>query len=105
MRLAAARLLIRLGVTTQARKHLEAALASKDPAVRIDAAVDLLRLGDERAGRALDELARDPAVEVRRAAVGAHASARRLTPGLVAALADADPALRVQASELILELL
>ncbi|HEY8145651.1 MAG TPA: HEAT repeat domain-containing protein [Kofleriaceae bacterium] len=105
VRLAAARLLIRLGVTTQARKHLEAALASKDPAVRIDAAVDLLRLGDERASQALDELARDPAVEVRRAAVGAHASARRLTPGLVAALADADPALRVQASELILELL
>jgi HEAT repeat protein len=105
VRLAAARLLIRLGVTTQARKHLEAALASKDPAVRIDAAVDLLRLGDERASQALDQLARDPAVEVRRAAVGAHASARRLTPGLVAALADADPALRVQASELILELL
>ncbi len=105
VRLAAARLLLRLGVTSQARKHLEAALASKDPAIRIDAAVDLLRLGDERASRTLDELARDPALEVRRAAVGAHASARRLTPGLVAALADADPALRVQASELILDLL
>ncbi|HEU5060352.1 MAG TPA: hypothetical protein VFU21_27665, partial [Kofleriaceae bacterium] len=89
----------------QARKHLQAALGSKDPAIRIDAAVDLLRLGDERAVRALDELARAPALEVRRAAIGAHASARKLTPGLVAALADTDPALRVQASELILELL
>ena len=105
VRLAAARLLIRLGVTTQARKHLEAALASKDPSIRIDAAVDLLRLGDQRASQALDQLARDPSLEVRRAAIGAHASARQVTPGLVAALADSDPALRVQASELILELL
>jgi HEAT repeat protein len=105
VRLAAARLLMRLGVTGQARKHLEAALASKDPAIRIDAAVDLLRLGDPRASQALAELARDPAIEVRRAAIGAHASARALTPGLVAALADSDPALRVQASELILDLL
>ena len=105
VRLAAARLLIRLGVTTQARKHLEAALSAKDPSIRIDAATDLLRLGDPRASQALAELARDPAIEVRRAAVGAHASARALTPGLVSALADPDPALRVQASELILELL
>lgn len=105
VRLAAARLLIHLGVTTQAKKQLEAALAASDPAIRIDAAVDLLRLGDQRASRVLDQLARDPALEVRRAAVSAHASARRVTPGLVAALADPDPALRVQASELILELL
>jgi HEAT repeat protein len=105
VRLAAARLLIHLGVTTQARKQLEAALRSKDPSIRIDAAVDLVRLGDQRGSQTLAALARSPALEVRRAAVSAHASARRLTPGLVAALADADPALRVQASELILELL
>jgi HEAT repeat protein len=105
VRMAAARLLLRLGTSTQARRQLESALASTDPSIRIDAAIDLLRLGDERGSTALAELARSPLLEVRRAAVGAHASARRLTPGLVAALADPDPTLRIHASELILDLL
>jgi HEAT repeat protein len=105
VRLAAARLLLHLGNDHRARAELTAALSSSDPLVRIDAAVDLVRLGDVRGTDVMDRLARSASADVRRAAVQAHTSARRVTPGLVAALADADPTLRISAAELILDVL
>lgn len=103
VRLAAARLLLHLGNDRRARVELAAALGSSDPLVRIDAAIDLVRIGDPRGAPVMDKLARSASAEVRRAAVQAHASARRVTPGLVAALADSDATLRLAAAELILD--
>ncbi|HUS64547.1 MAG TPA: HEAT repeat domain-containing protein [Kofleriaceae bacterium] len=105
VRLAAARLLLHLGNDRRARSELGAALTAADPLVRIDAAIDLVRIGDPRGAPVMDSLARSPKLDVRRAAIAAHASARRVTPGLVAALADADPTLRITAAELILDVL
>lgn len=97
VRLAAARL---LGDDPRAIAVFVAALA--DPQVGVWAAADLARLDDPRGVAALEQAA--AADEGRRAAVLAHRAARRATFGLVAALADADPLVRVAAAEAILEL-
>jgi HEAT repeat protein len=105
VRLAAARVLIRTGTASdRVRQELDSHLGSPDPAIRIDAAVDLLRIGEERGAEVLAELAAHKTADVRGAAVRAHASARRITFGLVTALADTDPLLRITAAELLLEL-
>ena len=105
VRLAAARVLLRLDTAEErARQELAAALAAADLHVRIDAATDLVRMGDPRGAEVLAELAGHEAAAVRGGAVRAHASARRITPGLVRALADPDPLLRLVAAELLVEL-
>ncbi|HTJ43945.1 MAG TPA: HEAT repeat domain-containing protein [Kofleriaceae bacterium] len=70
-----------------------------EPDDRIQAAADLARLGDSRGTSALADFARTgDTVPRRRAAVTAHLTARTITPGLVAALADAAPEVRVDAA-------
>ena len=103
VRLAAARLLIQLGGDDRAQRELEQALASPDAMIRIDAATDLLRLG---AGgeEVLTAMAQHKDGDIRRAAVMAHASARRITSGLAFALADPNPELRLAAADLLLTL-
>jgi HEAT repeat protein len=102
VRLAAARLLRHLGQEQRARRELVAALARPDAMLRLDAAVDLCRFGDDRCLAPLDRLARSSSAEIRTAAVHSHAAARRITAGLVAALADTRPELRLAAAEVIL---
>jgi HEAT repeat protein len=102
VRLAAARLLLHLGQEQRARRELVSALAQPDALLRLDAAVDLCRLGDHRCLGPLDRLARSSSPEIRTAAVHAHVAARRITAGLVAALADTRPELRLVAAEVIL---
>ena len=78
-----------------------AALASPDAARHhLDAAVDLAMQDDARGLQALDDLVRDPArgSAARAAAAAAHRAARRITPGLVAALADDSGVVRVEAA-------
>lgn len=104
VRLAAARLLISLGPTREARAELERDLTASDALVRVDAATDLARLGDPRGLATLARLARSPSAEVRAAAVNAHRAAHRIGPGLVAGLADPRPETRILAAELIVAL-
>ena len=98
VRLAAARVLAAAGRKDEAITAFAGAL-SADPDDRIQAAADLARLGDARGVAALTDLAQhaDSAAR-RRAAVAAHLTARRITPGLVAALADPAPDVRVEAA-------
>lgn len=87
------------------------ALASRDRAAAIAALVadgslsahtDLARLGDPRGEAGLDAAVRAPgAAEPRIAAAAAHRTARVITPGLVAALADASPLVRIEAAAAI----
>jgi HEAT repeat protein len=103
VRLAAARLLLHLGQVERARQEMGAALVGPDAMLRLDAAVDLARRSDPRAVAVMDRLARSRSPEVRAAAIAAHAHPPRITPGLVAALADPVAELRIAAAELLLE--
>jgi HEAT repeat protein len=96
VRLAAARVLVHADDPADATPVLEAALAAGD----VDAAADLGALGDAHALQALAELASDPkrTPEQRAAAVTAHRTAHRVTPALVAALADPSGIVRVEAA-------
>jgi HEAT repeat protein len=105
VRLTAARLLLHLGHPERSRAELAAALTHRDPYVRIDAAIDLCRMGDARGPAPLERLARSDDDEVRAAAVHAHASIGRSTAGLVAALADPAAELRLAAAEILLAVL
>jgi HEAT repeat protein len=98
VRLAAARVLIAGGDRAAAVAIFAAVLASPDHDV--DAAVDLASAEDPRGLAALDAAVRDPAraPTARAAAAAAHRAARHITPGLVAALADASGAVRVEAA-------
>jgi len=97
VRVAAARVLARSGSAHDASEVLAAML----PDVR--AATDLAELGDARGVTALDAQVRDPkATPDQRALVAAaHRSARSITPGLVAALADSNGLVRVEAASAI----
>src|SRR5690606_23376605 len=95
VRLAAARVLARLGLSERARAEFTAALSDRSPAVRLSAATDLVRLADERGVSVLDELARDPDAETRLAAVRAHRLTGRITEGLVLAFADPTAGVRL----------
>jgi HEAT repeat protein len=92
VRVAAARLVGYLGAATDAIPVLAAAL---DGPERLSAAADLVLLGDERGVTILSSALLDAKrPDTRLRAVSLHASARRITPGLVAALADANGQVR-----------
>jgi HEAT repeat protein len=96
--LAAARALVRLGDKSTAQRVFAAAIS--DPEQGVQAAADLAGLGDAQGMQALSSYVRDakrtPAQRV--AAASAHRSAHRVTGGLVAALADGDGLVRVEAA-------
>jgi HEAT repeat protein len=98
VRLAAARALAHAGDTLIATRVFVAALEA--PGHALQAATDLAEQNDERGTRALDAAVRDPALPPleRAAAATAHRTARRITPGLVAALADDSGVVRVEAA-------
>jgi len=97
VRLAAARL---LDGDPAAIEVFVAALG--DVGGRGQAAVDLARLGDERGLAALADLIRATQPSVRLGAARGYGVARRADLGLVVALADEDPRVRVAAAEVIL---
>ena len=94
VRLAAARVLAHAGDVADATAVFAAALTD------VDAAADLGALGDPRGVASLDALSSDPnrTPEQRAAAIAAHRTAHRVTPTLVAALADASGLVRVEAA-------
>jgi HEAT repeat protein len=101
VRLAAGRTLITIGDTAGAKAIFAAALG--DATYGVQAAADLAGLGDAAGMQALSAAVRDgkrtPAE--RGAAASAHRSARRVTGGLVAALADGDGLVRVEAAAVL----
>lgn len=101
VRLAAARVLAYAGDATAAKPIFTAALP--DPDGGIQAAGELATLGDPAGIDALSAAVRDMAKtpEQRVAAVAAHRSAHRVTPGLVGALADASALVRIEAAATI----
>lgn len=103
VRLAAARVLVHHGDRATARTVFAAELATD---LRVEAAVDLALDGDPRGVQALDAAVRDRAQspDARLAAAAAHRSARQITPGLVAALADRSAAVRVEAAGVLAQL-
>jgi len=97
VQVAAARVLAHAGESQAAAAVFGAVLGN--PALRglrVDAALDLAALGDPRGVQALDDAVRDAAHGS--AARAAAAAAHRITPGLVAALADDSAAVRVEAA-------
>jgi HEAT repeats len=98
VRLAAARVLAHGGDRPAAAAIFATALLSPDLALQ--AATDLTEQDDARGLEALDAAVRDPdrGAPARAAAAGAHRTARRVTPGLVAALADDSGVVRVEAA-------
>jgi HEAT repeat protein len=101
VRLAAARALVSAGHHAAAKPIFSAAIA--DAEYGVQAAADLAGLGDAAGMQALSAAVRDakrpPAQRV--AAAAAHRSARRVTGGLVAALADGDGLVRVEAAAVL----
>lgn len=103
VRLAAARTLASTGDRAAAIELFAAALATDSV---LGAAADLARLGDRRGIETLDKAVRDASrgPDQRAAAAAAHVSGRRVTPGLVAALADANGVVRVEAAAALVAL-
>jgi len=101
VRLAAARVLAQLDDREGARRVFTSALDNPD--YGIQAAADLAALGDRAGLQALSLAVRDPkrSSAQRAAAASAHRSARRVTGGLVAALADPDGLVRVEAAAVL----
>jgi len=98
VRLAAARVLAHGGDRPAAAAIFVTALP--DPDHSLQAAIDLADQDDARGIQALEAAVRDPShgPMARAAAAGAHHTAHRITPGLVAALADENGVVRVQAA-------
>ncbi len=94
VRLAAARVLAHAGDPADAAAVFAAAPGD------IQAVADLAALGDRRGLEGLDGAVRDPkrTPDQRAEAASAHRAAHRVTPGLVAALADASAIVRVAAA-------
>jgi HEAT repeat protein len=103
VRLAAARTLASTGDTAAAIELFAAALATDSA---LSAATDLARLGDDRGVKLLESAVRDAAAgpDRRASAASAHVTARRITPGLVAALADPSAVVRVEAAAALVAL-
>ena len=103
VRLAAGRAMLAVGDKPGAIAIFEQALAT-DSAV--SAATDLARIGDKRGLDTLSNATRDAKAtpDQRAQAAVAHATARRVTPGLVAALADANGVVRVEAAAVLVGL-
>ena len=104
VRLAAARVLAHGGDKPGAAAVFAEALASAD--FVLQAASDLAAQGDTRGIAALDAAVRDTtrSSDARAAAAAAHRGARRVTPGLVAALADPSGVVRVEAAAVLVML-
>ena len=98
VRLAAARVLAHGGDKPAAAAVFVEALGAPDFALQ--AAGALAEHGDPRGTDALSAMVRDPqrSADQRAAAAAAHRSAHKVTPGLVAALADASGVVRVEAA-------
>ena len=94
VRLAAARVLVQCGDKEAARRVFAASLQD------VQAAADLAALGDKAGIDALSAAVHDKqrTAEQRIVAADAHHSAHHVTAGLVAALADADGLVRVEAA-------
>jgi HEAT repeat protein len=103
VRLAAARVLAHAG---DRRAAIEIFAASLTGDSALGAATDLAELGDKRGLDLLDAMVRDAksSPDQRAAAASAHRSARKVTPGLVAALADANGVVRVEAATVLVML-
>ena len=101
VRLAAARVLLHAGKKATAMPIFTAALADADHGIQ--AAADLASVGDPAGIEALSKatLDRSRSPEQRSAAVAAHRTAHRVTPGLVAALADDSGIVRIEAAEVL----
>ncbi len=101
VRLAAARVLVHTGDKEPARPVFAAAVT--DPDFGVQAAADLADLGDAAGLSALSAFTMDAArtPEQRAGAASAHRSAHRVTPGLVAALADANGVVRIEAAAVL----
>jgi HEAT repeat protein len=101
VRLAAARVLLHTGDKATATPIFTAALT--DATQGVQAAADLASIGDPAGTKALSDFVRDASKspEQRAAAVLAHRSAHRVTPGLVAALADSSGIVRVEAAAVL----
>lgn len=108
VRQAAARVLALLGAKDEARPQFLAGLRSQSEDIRLDAAIDLARLGDAPSETAaestLDALMKSANPTVRVRAAAAHLYVGRPTDGLVAALADEAPAVRLAAADILYEL-
>jgi HEAT repeat protein len=98
VRIAAARVFAHAGDKPTAATVFAAALANAD--FELQAASDLAEQGDDRGIKALDADVRDAkrTPEQRAAAAAAHHGAHKVTPGLVAALADSSGVVRVEAA-------
>jgi HEAT repeat protein len=102
VRVAAARLVGYLGAATDAIPVLAAAL---DGPERLSAAADLVLLGDDRGVTVLSSALLDAKrPDARLRAVSMHLTARRITPGLVAALADPNGQVRGVAAYTLIKL-
>lgn len=103
VRLAAARLLASAGDRAAALALLGELLGGDSA---LAAATDLARLGDTRGITALDTAVRDmkQGPDQRANAAAAHATARRVTAGLVAALADPNGVVRAEAAAVLVQL-
>jgi HEAT repeat protein len=104
VRLAAARVLAHNGDKAAAAAVFIEALANPD--LVLQAATDLAEQGDPRGAEALDAAMRDATSgeERRASAAAAHRGARKITPGLVAALADQSGVVRVEAAAVLVAL-
>jgi HEAT repeat protein len=96
VRLAAARVLVHTGDREAARTIFTAALGDADHGVQ--AAADLAELGDPRGLQALSAAMGNTDASARITAVHEHESAHRVTAGLVAALADDNALVRIEAA-------
>jgi len=104
VRLAAARALVRFKEIEDARTALVAALQSESDSAKVQAAIDLVRIEDKRGRAALDELAQAASPDTRQQAVRALLQVGDATDGLVRAMADESPEVRIIAAEVALTL-
>ncbi len=104
VRLAAARALLRFKEKKAARAALIAALQSNSDAAKVQAAIDLVRMEDSHGRTTLDELAQAASPDTRKQAVRALLQVGDATDGLVRALADESPEVRIIAADVALTL-
>lgn len=110
VRLAAARVLARHGGRAEALAVLEEQVApvlgaaASASGAAIEAAVDLAALEPARGELVLAVALRVRSAERRQQAVAGHRTLGRVTPGLLGALADASPMVRVEAAAVLAEL-
>jgi len=105
VRLTAARALARNGLNGAAMGVFQTALNDARESIRIQGAIQLLRLDEGSGRRALAKLLRSKNVSTRTAAVRAYSRADNATLTLIAALADKAPEVRVVAAESLIRLL